>query len=228
MADRPGVTPIALLVITDGRRDCIEATLTSAAAMLPGITERWIYDDSGDPDNWDWLAETFPDYQLIAREERQGFGGAIRAAWEHLRRNSRAAFVFHLEDDFTFNSPVPIDEMWKILVAKPSLAQVALRRQAWNEAERRAGGVIEANPSAYVEHVRNGHRWLEHNVFFTTNPCLYRRDLIENHDWPDGPNSEGRFTIRLRDSGFRFAYLGGVEDAEHVTHIGTHRAGTGY
>lgn len=228
MAERQDIPPIALLVITDGRRDCIEQTLTSAAANLPNITERWIYDDSADPENWEWLLYRFPDFELIASEERRGFGGAIQCAWRVLRARSKAAFIFHLEDDFTFNRPVPIADMRRILTMKPTLAQVALRRQAWNEAERRAGGVIESNPSAFTEHTRAGLTWLEHNLFFTTNPCLYRRDLIENHEWPDGPGSEGHFSIRLRDVGYRFAYLGGPDDMEHVTHIGSERVGTGY
>src|SRR5690348_4719568 len=61
-ADRPGPHAvevqrvIALLVMTDGRRHCLERTLASADAELRGhISEVWVHDDSTDPDYRRWL-----------------------------------------------------------------------------------------------------------------------------------------------------------------------------
>lgn len=221
---------IALLVITDGRTECIQRTVPSALGNLAGpISERWIYDDSGDADHLAWLYQTFPQFRIIHHlEGRQGFGGAIREAWRTLRFESAAEYIFHLEDDFTFNREVPLEDMMEILDEEPRLAQVALRRQAWNTAEKAAGGVIETNPDAYTQ--RSGHftSFLEHDLFFTTNPSLYRRQLIEHNDWPEGERSEGVFTAQLREARHTFAYLGERTDPPWVHHIGDERTGTGY
>lgn len=221
---------IALLVITDGRTDCITKTVSSALSNLDGpIAERWMYDDSGDPNHRAWLAKTFPEFELIYHPDgRQGFGGAIRTAWAHLRANSTADYIFHLEDDFTFNRSVPLDDMMEILDEERHLAQVALRRQAWNSAEKAAGGVIEVSPDSYIDHTGHFTSYLRHSLFWTTNPSLYRRRLIHDHDWPTGEQSEGRYTALLREHGYEFAYLGERSEPPWVHHIGDQRAGTGY
>lgn len=227
---------IALLVMTDGRRDCIELTVASAREMLAGpITEMVIHDDSGDPEYAAWLdSDPFAFYDtpctVVHTPGRSGFGGAIRSAWNHLRLHSQAPYVFHLEDDFTFNRPVDLVAMISVLDANPHLVQLALRRQPWNEQERAAGGIVEQHPDDYTDVFEYGERWLEHRRFFTTNPSLYRRSLIEHHDWPDGAHSEGRFGINLLEQhpDWRFAYWGARDSGEWCTHIGRERVGTGY
>lgn len=223
---------IDLLVITDGRREHLPSTLAYFDAFARGnIGERWIWDDSGDEANHEWLRSTFPQLRLIWHPAgRQGFGGAIRGAWESLAAMSEASHIFHLEDDFMLMRDVNIDEMASVLDKQPHLAQIALRRQPWNDQERRAGGIVEQNPDAYVEcRDEAGHVWLEHRLFFTTNPCLYRRELIEDHDWPIGHESEGRFSHQLMvDSSLRFAFWGSRHSGEWVLHRGRFRKGNGY
>lgn len=223
---------ITLLVITDGRRDLITETIPSARANLVGpITRRVIYDDSGDDTNRAWLRETFPDFEVIWHPAgRQGFGGAIRTAWSFVGLAAER-FVFHLEDDFTFNRPVDLTKMAQILDLVPDLSQIALRRQAWNDAERSAGGVVELNPYAYVGVHWTGDieaEWLEHRLFFTTNPSLYRTELCRR-GWPKGDQSEGRFSAELfTDPHVRCAYWGRHDDDPWVHHNGKERAGVGY
>lgn len=220
---------IALLVMTDGRRDCIERTIASADENLHGpIGTRLIHDDSGDLAYTGWLRQTFPDWRVVATPQRSGFGGAIRSAWSTLRRGDDA-FVFHLEDDFTFNRPVDLSAMASVLLTRPYLVQLVLRRQPWNDEERAAGGIVEQHPDDYDEQSSRIGTWLEHRRFFSTNPSLYRRSLIDAHDWPQGAESEGHFTHRLlSDPDLRFAFWGAREDDPWVTHIGRERVGTGY
>lgn len=223
---------ILLLVMTDGRRTCIERTVASARESLTGpITRAVIHDDSGDPDYTEWLAEEFPDFELVSTAGRSGFGGAIRNAWLHLNataENDDCRFVFHLEDDFTFNREVPLRYMATILDQHPELVQLALRRQPWNDTERIAGGVVEVAPTEFVENGDYGHAWLEHRRFFTTNPSLYRRSLTWR-GWPAGGQSEGMFTAQLLEDPLRrFGYWGARASGEWVHHIGTTRAGTAY
>lgn len=220
---------VALLVITDGRRDCVAQTIPSARANLVGpVTRKVIYDDSGDEGHHDWLADTFPDFELFAHPMgRQGFGGAIRTAWSYLAAGDED-HVFHLEDDFVFNRTVRLDDMALVLDNYPYLIQLALRRQPWNEEERAAGGIVESHPDDFAEMTWNGHTWLEHRRFFTTNPCLYRRSLC-TEQWPDGEHSEGRFGQRLIERpSARFGYWGARASGEWVAHVGHERVGVGY
>lgn len=224
---------IALVVFTDGRVDCIDETIRSAAKMLHGpITTRLINDDSDDAEYRFWLRQQFEPFgfRLIdPAEGRQGFGGAIRHAWEHLS-HLWEPFVFHLEDDFTFNRPVDLSAMADTLMRNQHLVQLALRRQPWNDEERAAGGIIEQHPDDYTQSVDElGYRWVEHRRFFTTNPSLYRRSLIE-HGWPEGEHSEGHFTHKILalDPRKRFAFWGDRHDEPWVEHIGHERAGVGY
>lgn len=221
---------VALLVITDGRIDYLHDTVDSARENLRGlITRRVMYDDTGDSEHRAYLRKAFPDFDHIHAGDRQGFGGAIRASWAYLTVQSREPFIFHLEQDFTFNRPVNLDDMADLLISRPHLAQLALRRQSWNAEERAAGGIIEQHPTDYAQNMDEaGHCWIEHRRFFTTNPSLYRRTLMAK-GWPDCEHSEGIFTHELlRDPKLRFAFWGLRTDEPWVEHIGHERAGTGY
>lgn len=222
---------IALLVMTDGRDHIFESIPSFEAFASGNVSERWIHDDSGDPRHAEKLRRVFPGYNVVSTPGRSGFGGAIRSAWNHLRQNSAADFVFHLEDDFTFGRLVELPDLAAILIHHPEILQVALRRQAWNAAEVAAGGVVEVAPEDFEDHDEPaiGAQWLTHRRFFTTNPSLYRRQLIVEHEWPDGPHSEGRFAADVfSDPAARSAYFGSRSSGEWVHHIGNTRAGTGY
>lgn len=214
--------------MTDGRLDCIQQTIESARENLAGeVTHKVIHDDTGDEAHRDVLRAMFPDFEVIGQPTRQGFGGAIRSAWKHLSGRTER-FVFHLEDDFTFNEPLALYLVQKVLDRNPHLMQMALRRQPWNDDERAAGGIIEQHPDDYVDCSDGMSDWLEHRRFFTTNPSVYRTKLIAK-GWPDCDNSEGVFSLRLSsDPLVRFGYWGRREDPPKVHHIGEHRNGTGY
>lgn len=223
------MTTTALLVMSDGRRDYLAETMASADANLHGdITHRFIHDDSDDPGFHEWIAEAFPSLKRIwhAAGTKEGFGGSIRCAWSYL---AGFDYVFHLEQDFTFNSPVDLEAMKLVLAATPHLQQLALRRQPWNDEERAAGGIVEMHPDDYGQVDLLGHSWLEHRRHFTTNPSLYRGSLCQR-GWPDIEHSEGHFGIELFASN-RFAtcgYWGAWDSGEAVTHIGHERVGCGY
>lgn len=228
---------IAVLVMTDGRDEYLLPTVRSAMANLTGpITEWWMYDDTGDYVYRDSLARRYPTFAHIDAGPRQGFGGAIRAAWTHLAAHSAARFVFHLEQDFTFRRPVDLAALAAVLDSHPYLVQMALVRQPWNAEEHAAGGVIERAPQAYTARTDEvGHAWLEHRLFWTTNPSLYRATLLPT-GWPTGDRSEGMLTLRLVDRGSpeaagdqtRFGYWGRLGDGPWVDHIGQERRGHGY
>ncbi len=58
---------------------------------------------------------------------------------------------------------------------------------------------------------------------------MYRGELVKQLEWPNCDRSEGFFTKACREAGYRFAYLGTLEDEPKVEHIGLDRMnGSGY
>lgn len=157
-------------------------------------------------------------------EHRLGFAGAVQYGWEQIETD----WVFHLEGDFLFNQEPPIEEMVNLLIRRPYLAQVVLKRQAWNRDEKRAGGIVELHPNDFHEVTDGVSTWTEHRRFFSTNPSVYSSRLCRL-GWPQESESEGKFTHRLlADPLLRFAFWGHKFQPPMVNHIGEHRAGHGY
>lgn len=220
---------IAVLAITDGRGDCLDRTLASARTHLHGpITRRVMIDDSADTDYADRLDRIYGvSWDIVHHGRRYGFAGAIQSGWAQLAHGPER-FVFHLEDDFAFARHVELSHLAATLDENPHLVQVALRRQPVSDTERAAGGVVEMWPDAYTDVHQDDRHWLEHRLFYTTNPSLYRRSLT-TAGWPSGAGSEAEFTRRvLANDTVRFAYWGRRSDKPWVHHHGDQRAGTGY
>lgn len=194
----------ALLLISDGRDEYLRQTMASALEMLPTFDDLIHVDDAA--------------HEL-------GFDGAVREGWARALATD-CTHIFWLEQDFTFRRYVDVAAMLKVLDAFPYLAQIALLRQPWNDAERRAGGVVEQHPDSYTRVEWEDLTWREHRRFFTTNPCLVPRWVLER-GWPAGSESEGRFGCDLFASreDVRSAFWG---DCVWVDHIGAERQGVGY
>jgi hypothetical protein len=239
----PGV---AVVCFTDGRYECIAETLDSFEQFVdlgPGRHWRLIFDDSADPLYREFLNVEYGErWTVLPNARRLGFGGTIRRAWDYLANiwapDAPPRYVFHLEDDFGFDRPVDVVELQAVMEYRPNLVQMALVRQAWSPEEQAAGGVVQRHPDEYVRRTINlipteaeGRSrevsWLEHRLFFTTNPSIYRRRLCAS-GWPTEPNSEGLFWHRYREThpDVVSGYWG--DGTPWVTHLGQHRVGTVY
>lgn len=227
---------VAIAMFTDGRPYIFEKQrkISWEIRVSGNVLRRLIFDDSADPGFRKRLLEEFPDWTVVSWPQRLGFGGTIHHAWKMLGAMTEVDHVFHLEDDFILNANVDLQVLAGALDRHPNLAQLALKRQPWNDAEIEAGGIVELQPHAFDESGDDYLRWIEHRLFFTTNPSLYRRTLC-NVGWPDRPQSEGFFTHQLLREGspeasadrVRFAFVGGRYSAPSVIHVGQ-RAGIGY
>jgi hypothetical protein len=217
---------VVLLVMTDGRDDVLAQTIRSAEERLHGhITRKVIHSDNG---QWhvDGLRAFYPGWEVIGGR-RLGFGGAINRAWRHVADGTEP-FVFHLEDDFVFNRHIDVDELAGVMNAHPHIVQMALRRQPWNEQERAAGGIVQMWPDEYTEVAWRNHRWLEHRLFLTTNPALWRTSRCAQ-GWPDTAGSERAYSDAVfTDSTLVSAFWGPRHSGEVVTHIGLQRVGRNY
>jgi hypothetical protein len=152
----------------------------------------------------------------------------MRSAREQVQRYG-ASHVWWHEDDFILTRDVDVSAMAGTLDAERDLVQLALRRQPWNDAERAAGGIVEQHPDQFYEVWDRGRVWLEHRRFFTTNPHLIRAEWLTETQWPEGPESEGRYSLSLFAGGrLRCGFWGARDSGEWCEHIGHERVGTGY
>lgn len=222
------MTAAALVVMTDGRSDCIERSIPAALANLKGLdlAPLIISDDSGDRSYQAWLAETFPTATVLTTAERTGFAPAVRRAWAAAVATS-APWVFWLEDDFIVERPVDLAAIADVLAAHPHLTQMVLKRQPWWGNEVAVGGIIECDPGAYTDHDDGTHQWLEHTLGHWSNPHLVAREFLAAHRWPTGAWSESRFGQEVLVGGRASAFWGRRGDEPLVTHVGERR-GTGY
>lgn len=229
---------VVVLIFTDGRKECFSSTFQSFKENVTAkkINHKIIIDDSNDPDYAFWLDTNYQhevDY-IEHHGKRLGFGGTIRDTWQNLDKISGTYdYIFHLEDDFIFNRPVNLDDLILILKKNPSMAQVSLLRQPWNQNEIDAGGVWQQWPDHFIEESINGPNgklhYLNHKEWFSTNPSVYPK-WVASLGWPEGSDSEGRFWDEklLTRNLLSCSCFGSKTDPPAVTHIGAVQVGTGY
>ena len=228
---------VPLIVLTNGRKDCISRTIPSAIEHLRGVLHMVIVDDSGNAEYGDWLAREFiggPFDGKIMHLGGHGYWQAMKCVWEYapyLMEFDGCDKIMFLEDDFTFESNVDLGDLEAVLDDQPHLTQIALLRQPWFGNEHAAGGLIEAleaQGQQFDERTDGEHYWIEHRACFTGNPSLIPRRTFEK-PWPEGAWSESRFGRDLfADPAARGAYWGRRSDPPRVTHIGTERVGAEY
>ncbi len=229
LAEREGHAPappsFGAVIITNGRRDCIERTIPSLEQNVGPFAERIICDDSGEPAYASWLRETFPDWTVKAHPH-MGHGPAVRYAIEAASKLD-VDYIFWSEDDYDYRRPVDKEAIARVMdEVGDDLKQMVLRRQAWFPAEIEAGPtqIERFDPALFTE--RDG--WIEHRQFYSLNPHIVRRDLLSVLRWPAIGNSEHEFGRRLfRDKRVRVGIWGAKSDDPWAIHSGE-RSGSGY
>lgn len=163
-----------------------------------------------------WTCLTLP--------RQQGFCVATRALWDLAASGTGYDYVFWLEHDFAFKRAVDLTGLAVALDENPHVAQISLVRDSVNDEERYHGGVIEKHRSGGEQFVDRG-RWLEHTAYWTTTPNLTTRAFLRDHDFPAGPECEGKMGLELRAQAFTFGAWG--DGTPWVEHTGQ-RTGRGY
>lgn len=158
-----------------------------------------------------------------------GFCEATKRLWSQVARKP-GDYVFWLEHDFTLNRPVDLTQLAYVLRARKDLAQIALMRDAVNEQEKAAGGLVASRPGQYLyKHMafeEGEFEWLEHRSYFTTNPSLMRAEFMRDMPWPAlRGECEGHFGRELVAREYSFGVWG--EGDPWLTHTGR-RTGKGY
>ena len=199
----------ALVLVTDGRFEYLAQCVRS---LRDNLDCDWfdrrvcVFDGAGEQ------RLDLPGWEVIHHQRREGLARAVQSGWGAVRG---AEWVFHVEEDFTFDEPVDLDGMAEVLRRNAYLAQMCLLRGPWSPEEHAAGGIVEMHPDDYrAREDTKGRRWLEHERLFSLNPCLIPGEVVDM-GWPT--DNEAGFTRRLRADGYQFAFWGGTPC---VTHIG--------
>jgi hypothetical protein len=220
LAEDRGPDQIVVVCLTTGTRDCLRDTIASADKQLRGAIGRKLLCVDAEQADLD-----FPGWDAEVMGRSQGYVRATRSAQFHAI-GSGQPWVFWLEDDFTFDGPVDLDEMRRLMEGHPELAQLSLKRQPWYPEELEAGDMLGWRPEGTFTE-RDG--YIEHRAYWTTNPMLVRRQFLAEYDWPDAPNSERRFGRQIfRKPGLFGGIVGTLNDPPRCTHTGGERAGHGY
>lgn len=169
-----------------------------------------------------WMRPTLPVHIVDDRDHKLGMAGAVRAGFAHAVEQCWD-YAWWMEEDFRFNGTVPLAEMMVILIRRPHLAQVVLKRQAWSMEERAVGGIMELHPDDYTDHSAGGPlcEYAEHTRVFSLNPCLIPRRVMML-GWPE--SNEAGFTETCLHAGYRFAFYGKRAHPPRVTHVGDVRS----
>lgn len=202
------------VVLTNRREKYLDGALESLARL--NVERVTIVDDSGDPAHRARLRARGLEVVDVAPEPA-GYTRAMQAAFDVMT----GEHVLFWEEDFRLVRDVDLTALTARLDADPSLAQIALLRGPWFQNEHEHGGVIEARQAQGARfELEDG--LIVHTDHYTSNPCVLPRRTF-TRPWPQQAWSEAAFTIQLRTSRQRFAYLPGIA----VDHIGE-RDGHGY
>jgi hypothetical protein len=210
---------IGLLIITDGRKELLDATVNSARQnLICNFKTQIIVNDSQDQEYQIYLSSLYPDFTIINNIPKAGFSGSINAGWKALSKE--VDYIFHLEEDFLFEQEVEISNLVELL-QRSGAYQMMFKRDAVlsNPIEAEYGGYIEANPHLYEQH--DG--YILHNNFFSTNPCIYSTTICK-FGWPEGQGEIEFFNqIKNVDKEAKCGIVGNKFDKPLVRHIGYFR-----
>lgn len=215
----------------DERSGYLRRSLASLIEQVHGpIVQRVVYSDWGDAlrPAVERIAREFGFY--VAGEGHVGYTASMRRLWGptgYMNRRATGSYIFATEDDFVYDRPVDLVPMVLALSEHSHLAQIVLLRGAYYPRELEGPGILGWPEDRFKRIRHNGVGWLEHRLFFSANPSLFRRQLAAE-PWPSGPSSERLFgdSLTRRDRDLRFAFWGSGE--AWVSHIGATRASSAY
>lgn len=233
-AARFGAVPgVAVVVRTGGnaetweeRSGYLRRSLESLNERVSGpIEQRVVYSDWGDEHRAELDAIVSPLGYYVVGAGHHGYTASTRRLWRYIETRVRTPYVFLAEDDFLFDRDVDLVPMIDVLRKETRLRQIALLRAPAYPREIEQGGILGWPEEEFTRIEGPGAR-LEHRLFWTMNPSLFRRSLVE-YPWPQKVSSERAFgDLLLRDPRARFAFWGTGEP--WLTHIGEVRASDAY
>lgn len=219
-------TNTTLLIMTNGRKEYLERTLSTLDKLHGNFTRILIHDDSGDSDYHTWLERL--GYE-VATTNKIGFTKAMISAWEKVKKDTNK-WVFHLEEDFLIMEDIYIDNMMEVMNNYDYIKQIVLSRADITKRNIKKRGIVIPAAERFKDKTDGKNFWVEHRINFSCNPCLYRKSLIYDFPWPNVQRSEHQYGNLLlkKYPSTKCAYWGKSTDKPKVEHIGKNRTGFNY
>jgi len=163
---------VTICITSCGRLDLLEQTLDSFRAFNAG-GRFLISEDSTRPDVIAEAKARYPDMTVLSGPDRLGLMGSI----DRLYSAAKTPYIFHLEDDWTFDGPVDWDGAIALLDACDDVANVSLR--AFDEIKGKYRE--KSTPLKLAGREFAVMRTDAHPEFFgwSSNPGLIRKSLYE-------------------------------------------------
>jgi hypothetical protein len=172
-----------VFIFHDGRDEYLRATLASfhKNVIFDYKPYKIIIDDTPDRtiDNVNCVNEMMETYGInLALQHHRNIGilASVKEAWERALLNN-FDFIFHQENDFTYNEQVDIKTLKKILSTDMNIVQIALRRQPVSRTELARGSVADREYQREI--TVDGFKLLKTRKLFTFNPSLYHTSIAE-------------------------------------------------
>ncbi len=190
---------VTICITSCGRLDLLERTLSSFRAYNLGGTYL-LSEDSTNPEIINKVSETYPEMKVLSGPDRLGLMGSI----DRLYSAVETPYIFHLEDDWTFDGPIHWEAAKACLETRPDVANVSLR--AFDEIKdkfRRASDPIQIHGQEFRIMRANAHP-----EFFgwSSNPGLIHKDLYKAYA-PFARLMHDQMSGLIKNEGRTLAYL---------------------
>ncbi len=160
--------------------------------------------------------------KLVLNETNQGYSLAWKTGWSHVPKD--IDYIWHQEEDFTFNKEVEIKDMIETLEKCPTkLTQVVLKRQKWYD----NGDFVDSIESGKLgeELEFDGKKVVIHQTYFNSNPCLYPRWILDEEYSQNPQETVIVYHLKKKYPDRYSAIYGGRKDEAYIKHIGIYNQG---
>lgn len=168
------------------------------------------------------LVKDFNIDKLVLNEENLGYSSSWKKGWGFVPNDTD--YIWHQEDDFTFNKVVNVYDMIETLETCPiELTQVVLKRQVWFT----GGDFIEKIETGKVgEQIEFGDKKVViHKTYFNSNPCVYSRWVLDE-DYKYNPQEHLIVDHMNKKYPNKYSSMyGGALDEPYIDHIGVYNQG---
>lgn len=169
---------------------------------------RWIaIDDGSASSDLYQIAECYPFVEIVVNDIK-GHPAALNQLFGMVETD----YIFHLEDDWRFETPGPIlQHCWTVMQHNPRVGVVCLRGFHF-------GDIPAGDGISYGLHSHGpGSPWPGYSL----NPGLQDlRKVRDTGPFVDEPNFEHKYAKRFRDMGYELAHLNPPSDRRWITHTG--------
>ncbi|EEA93398.1 hypothetical protein [Pseudovibrio sp. JE062] len=194
-----------------GRLDLLSRTLDS---FLPDHQSEFaksiIIDDANTAEIQSWVAENYPDTEVLLNQPQLGQMKSIDKMYAHVS----TPFIFHGEDDWLFEAGSTIAACKAVMAAEPKVSVVCVRKLS-DLQQRFQDNCIrkEVDGVKYAVMPVDIHpEWLS----FSFNPGLVRKELWDTYGPYEQYGTEERISMIMKKDGWMVAFL----DPGACHHIG--------